>query len=98
MPNRGLLGITIKDTAFFEAAQDSRNISVDLRHNLVAVEEQSFQFDLSETERELFERGGIAPAFRHFGNRLFEAMTISKATDRGKLERSLGDPRAELQW
>ncbi|KAF5857905.1 hypothetical protein ETB97_005142 [Aspergillus alliaceus] len=100
MPNLGLLGITIPDKSFHDVAKDGSEIAIDFNDSVIRLEGKTFKFNLSQMERELFKHGGIASAFRKFGNRLFEAMTerkrlspMSHATI-GKLT----ETHPELQW
>ncbi|KAL1866138.1 hypothetical protein Plec18167_009137 [Paecilomyces lecythidis] len=101
MPNLGLLGITIADERFYEAAADGARILIDFRANILDVEGRHFGFELSRMEKELFHHGGIASAFQKFGNSLFERMTSPKnlggareiSADYDKL-----NPHASLQW
>ena len=73
-PNIGLLGITIKDKSFFEAASQGAEISVDLSSSTVNCGGKSWSFELSDMEKELFRVGGLIEAFRKFGTQLFDVM------------------------
>jgi len=77
-PNLGLMGITITDEAFYKAAADGVEIAIDLTRNMVTVNELTFQFRLSQMEKELFTHGGITSAFGKFGAKLFEVMCMPK--------------------
>ncbi|KAG9771810.1 Aconitase htyD [Exophiala dermatitidis] len=73
-PNIGLLGIVIEDESFYLAAQDGREIRVDLERNSVRCGAQTFKFSLSQMEKQLIAAGGLTEAFRRFGTRLFDVM------------------------
>lgn len=97
MPNLGLLGITMENDDFFEIATDGKEIFIHLEENEVEVDGQRFGFQLSQMEKQLFDHGGIASAFQHFGNRLFEVMTAKRPTS-SLLEGGLGPSDTRLQW
>lgn len=79
-PNFGLLGITMTDEGFFEAAQDGVDIKVDLGRNVVVVDGMDeFPFEMSRTEKDLIGLGGITPAFTKFGKQLFQGLCSSHA-------------------
>ncbi|OJJ47108.1 hypothetical protein ASPZODRAFT_95818 [Penicilliopsis zonata CBS 506.65] len=81
MPNLGLLGIRMTDPAFFEAAQDGAEIEINLDDSVVRISGQTYPFQSTQMERELFQLGGIASAFGHFGKKLFEVMCTPKRVD-----------------
>jgi 3-isopropylmalate dehydratase small subunit len=99
MPSLGLLGITITDESFYEAAVDGAEISVDINTNTILLDGKEIGFQLSEMEKGLFDNGGITSAFNKFGNRLFEALTAPKNLP-GTASKSEGgaNPHAKLQW
>jgi len=74
-PSLGLLGITIVDEAFYDAAADGDRIEVDLVGNVARVGGQEFPFELSQMEKSLTSLGGVAPAFNKFGKKIFDALT-----------------------
>lgn len=88
-PNLGLLGITITDSSFFEAAVDGQGIEVDLDNNSVRVADRSFGFSLSEIEKALVDGGGITPAFTRHGKEIFRVLckngTAKSSSHRGTL-------------
>ena len=96
MPNLGLLGITMEDDHFFDIATDGKKISIHLDEKEIEVDGQRFGFQLSQMEKELFDHGGIASAFQHFGNRLFEVMTAKRPTS--SLLGGSGPFDTKLQW
>lgn len=99
MPNLGLLGITVSDEAFYDAATDGVDISINLSTNEIVLGERRISFELSQMEKELFDHGGISSAFTKFGKSLFEAMTTPKNLARAV--RNLGNDSnasADLQW
>lgn len=103
-PNLGLLALTITDEAFYDAAEDAVDISVDLRARMVNVRKNerllSFGFQLSRMEQELIANGGIASAFERFGRKLFEVMCKPKNLRRedGVLLQHGAEEKKDLQW
>lgn len=98
-PNLGLLGITMVDEGFYDAAQDGSLISIDLIRRRITVKGKEFPFQLSQMEKELIANGGIASAFNHFGKKLFEAMCTPKGLGAGLSRDSQSHgPHASLQW
>lgn len=99
MPNLGLLGITISDEAFYNAATDGTDISIDLNTNEIVLGDRRIRFEVSQMEKELFDHGGISSAFMKFGKNLFEAMTTPRNLARAaRAPGSDANARAELQW
>jgi 3-isopropylmalate dehydratase small subunit len=98
MPNLGLLGITVSDESFYEAAVDGARISIDLHARVIEISGKKLGFQLSQMEHELFENGGIASAFNKFGNKLFEAMTTPKNLPGVNRPEPPVGPHTELQW
>ncbi|KAJ4858218.1 aconitase family (aconitate hydratase) domain-containing protein [Trichoderma breve] len=94
-PSLGLLGFTMDDPAFFEAAVDSAEISIDLENNRIHIGETEFSFQLSTMERELVEAGGITPAFKKFGKQLFDM--ICGSTKDGRRAVEVGGQAAGMQ-
>jgi hypothetical protein len=73
MPNMGLLGITMQDDQFFEAATEGTDVSINFDTRVLDVGGMEFQFELSQME-ELHHHGDISSAFRSFGYKLFEVL------------------------
>ncbi|KAF7156298.1 hypothetical protein CNMCM5623_009691 [Aspergillus felis] len=97
MPNLGLLGITMPNEAFYAAARDGSEISIDLHAHVIGIDGLQFEFQLSHIEQELFRHGGITSAFRKFGNRLFEELTAARSVGASHREEDCHAPSA-LQW
>ncbi|KAL6903236.1 aconitase iron-sulfur domain-containing protein [Trichoderma evansii] len=95
-PSLGLLGFTMDDPAFYKAAVDGEEISIDLKTNRLIVGNQSFSFSLSAMERELVEAGGITPAFKKFGKQLFDMICGSTKDARRAVE--VSGQAAGMQW
>lgn len=99
MPSLGLLGITITDESFYEAATDGAEISIDITANKILLNGSEISFQLSQMEKQLFDHGGITSAFSKFGNRVFEALTAPKnLAGAGSQPESGTNPHAKLQW
>ena len=102
-PNLGLLGITITDDLFYDAAVDGAEIVIDLGSRVITVGEKEFFFSLSQMEEELISSGGITAAFKLFGKNLFDVMCAAKPrpghTSKLDLEGvEKNDARSSLQW
>ncbi|KAI1340845.1 3-isopropylmalate dehydratase large subunit 2 [Xylariaceae sp. FL0016] len=74
-PSLGLLGITIAEDGFYEAAEDGANIELSFDANIARVGGKEFAFQLSQMEKSLTSLGGVAPAFNKFGKQIFNALT-----------------------
>ncbi|KAJ9494116.1 hypothetical protein H2202_010423 [Exophiala xenobiotica] len=81
-PNIGLLGITITDEAFFMEARHGRDISIDLKCSQVRCGTKSFDFQLSDMEKQLIAVGGLTEAFKRFGSQVFDIMCQRKRPSR----------------
>jgi len=99
-PNLGLLGITITDESFYEAAVDGAEIRIDLEKRKISVGNGEWPFKLSAMELKLIETGGITGAFRKFGKRLFEVMCapVGNAKKEPLQSDSTCGSVAEIQW
>ena len=103
-PNLGLAGITIADESFHEAAKDGSEITIDLEKSIINLNGRTYDFQLSQMEKELFNHGGIASAFGKFGNKLFEVICTPKGLGNiigSEKASSLGcgsQTQAQLQW
>ena len=103
-PNLGLLGITMRDPRFYEAAVEGAEIKIDLEKRVVEVKTeggnmQSFEFQLSRMERQLIECGGIAEAFGKWGQSLWEALCSERpAVPRKQASPTHDRGKEDLQW
>ena len=106
-PNLGLLGITMTDARFFDAAQDGKGIRVDVENGVVEVEgtEEKFGFELSRMERQLNECGGLTEAFRKWGKGLWETLCAEKPGSKSRkkgggkgVEVPVQEGKEDLQW
>jgi 3-isopropylmalate dehydratase small subunit len=100
-PNLGLLGITITDESFYEAAVDGADIDLDLKGRCVYIAGSEWPFELSDMEIALMEAGGITGAFQKFGKALFENLTAPRGTKPKKVAATEGDGCGslnDLQW
>ncbi|RFU76559.1 aconitase family [Trichoderma arundinaceum] len=95
-PSLGLLGFTIDDPAFFKAATDGKEITINLEANEISIGGAEFPFQLSAMERELVEAGGITPAFKKFGKQLFDMICGSTRDTRRAVE--VRGQAAGMQW
>ncbi|KAK1238937.1 hypothetical protein MKX08_005998 [Trichoderma sp. CBMAI-0020] len=95
-PSLGLLGFTMDDPAFYKAAADGEEISINLETSSLTVGDREFPFSLSAMERELVEAGGITPAFKKFGKQLFDMICGSTKDARREVE--VSSQAAGMQW
>ncbi|KAK4940303.1 hypothetical protein LTR10_019519 [Elasticomyces elasticus] len=101
-PSLGLLGMTVSDDAFFEAAIDGEDITIDIPSRSVRVGGKTFPFNLSEMEYNLTINNGMAESFRRFGKGIWETFTSSN-TNGKSIARALEDASGEkkdrkLEW
>jgi 3-isopropylmalate dehydratase small subunit len=104
--NLGLLGIVMDDEEFYRLAEDGRDISISLSERSIKLGDRQWNFNVSKMELELIASGGVTPAFRRFGHKLFEAMCsparrpLTRDSNRNDVENEVLDcgSRAELQW
>ncbi|KAI1610291.1 aconitase family protein [Exophiala viscosa] len=101
-PSLGLLGITVSDDAFFEAAKEGEDITIDIPSRSVTVGGQVFPFNLSEMEYNLTINNGMAESFRKFGKGIWENFTGTK-TDAKSVARALEEGGGEkkdrkMEW
>ena len=85
------------DEEFFEAATEGTYISIDFVKKSLDVGDKQFRFELSQTEKELHDHGGISSPFHVFEMSLFRAMTRSKPSGSNLKENLLLGPRPDLQ-
>lgn len=94
-----MIGITITEREFFDAAVDGESIQIDLARNLVQVAGRDFDFSLSEIEKSLVDVGGVTPAFKKYGKEIFKILCKNGMTGSEPTKKPLqesGDPR--LVW
>lgn len=72
-PNMALLGIVLKDEAFYELAQEGAEVSIDLPGRTIYCGGQSFPFNLSTMEERLILGGGVTEMYKKYGNLVFRA-------------------------
>ncbi|KAF2104217.1 aconitase iron-sulfur domain-containing protein [Rhizodiscina lignyota] len=95
-PNLGMMGIVMTDGKFYELAHDGEEIEIDVDQRVVRVGGQEFGFNLSELERQLWECGGMSPAFTRWGKDLLGIMTSKKVNVQGAEGASAHNE--QLQW
>ncbi|KAF7196888.1 putative aconitate hydratase [Pseudocercospora fuligena] len=99
-PSLGLLGIVMEDEAFYAAAQDGEDITIDLPERVITVAEKKFPFQLSEMEYRLTTNKGVAESYRKYGKaiweKLMEAEPTKKQEPKPRAAEQMTDTR--LQW
>ena len=73
-PSLGLLGIVMTDDAFYEAAKEGEDISIDMTANKIKVGGSEFSFRLSNMEYKLTINNGIANTYGRFGKSIWEKL------------------------
>ena len=104
-PSLGLMSVVVKDSEFYELAQDGVNIEVKLDEGRILVGGKEFAFEFSEVERRLMDVGGIAQAFNEHGKSVFEALSapmgakvFSPSSSRKSAPVDDEKEKAGLQW
>lgn len=102
-PNLGLLGIVMSDPAFYEVAIDGVELSVDLDNLIIEVQTDAgadtFPFQISAMERQLFECGGVTDAWKKWGRTLWAEMCRGPGkTPSSRKAEPLEKSKEELQW
>ncbi|KAL2911509.1 hypothetical protein HK105_209040 [Polyrhizophydium stewartii] len=77
-PNMALLGVIVRDNAFYELAVEGAEVELDLQRRRVAVAGREFEFVLSRMEQKIIEGGGVTKLYKRFGRRLFQE-TIARS-------------------
>ena len=77
-PSLGLLGIIMSDEAFFEAAVEGEEISIDVPTRTIVVGGQKeFKFKMAEMEYRLTVNKGISESYKMYGKAIWEKLTES---------------------
>ncbi|KIW24169.1 uncharacterized protein PV07_09899 [Cladophialophora immunda] len=106
-PSLGLLGVTMTDEAFYDAAREGEEITLDIPARTITVAGQAFPFQLSEMEYNLTVNNGVAESYRKFGKGIWERFTgagkeeietsmVRAAVQGGGEEGKTGDKK--LEW
>ncbi|KIW15364.1 hypothetical protein PV08_05410 [Exophiala spinifera] len=93
-PSLGLLGVTISDDAFFQAAQDGQDIALDIPSRTATVAGQAYPFALSDMEFNLTVNNGMTDSYKKFGKAIWENFTQSK-TEPKSISRALQNGEGE---
>ncbi|KAL3485306.1 aconitase iron-sulfur domain-containing protein [Aspergillus germanicus] len=73
-PTIGLLGITITDDRFYEAARTGTPIEINPSARVVTIAELNFSFEMDDMELALIRRSGLAAAYKMFKKGVFESL------------------------
>ncbi|KAK1625724.1 aconitase family protein [Colletotrichum phormii] len=95
-PSLGLWGFTIDDPLFYEKAQTGTNIEIDLDRNVLTVDGETFEFQLSVLEKKLTKMGGMTNAFNQFGKRIYDVLTGRKASQGGVAKELKAKPAQDV--
>ena len=84
-PNMSLLGVVVKDEAFYALANEGAEVEVDVTTRTVSVAGRSFSFALSTMEERFLQAGGVEKLYKVFKQGLFKALVKgpAKAISRG---------------
>ncbi|KAF9874425.1 aconitase family protein [Colletotrichum karsti] len=98
-PSLGLWGFVVDDPKFYEKATMGAGIEIDLDRNTLAVDGETFQFQLSELEKKLTKMGGMTNGFNKFGKRIYDVLT-GKGTTKPPVAQELKPTPAQdvLAW
>lgn len=78
-PSLGLLGVTISDDAFFQAATEGEDITLDIPSRTATVAGHAYPFALSDMEYNLTVNNGMTDSYKKFGKGIWESFTQSKS-------------------
>jgi hypothetical protein len=88
-PSLGLLGISMTDDAFYAAATENEEITIDVPSRIISVGGQKFKFELSEMEYNLTVNKGVTASYRKFGKGVWERFTgAGKDEEEGNIVRA----------
>ena len=77
-PSLGLLGIIMSEEAFFEAATEGEEISIDVSTRTIVVGgRKEFEFKMAEMEYRLTVSKGISESYKMYGKAIWEKLTES---------------------
>ncbi|KAI9933285.1 hypothetical protein MW887_007758 [Aspergillus wentii] len=73
-PTLGLLGITMRDPSFYEAASDGADIKIDVHKREICIGQQKWRFDLDGLEIKMLQNKGLAEAYKRFGKNVYDSL------------------------
>lgn len=74
-PTLGLLGITMRDPSFYQAAAvDGTEITVNVHGREIVIGEQKWAFQLDNLEIKMLQNKGLAEAYKKFGKNVFDSL------------------------
>ena len=98
-PNMALLGVVVKDEAFYTLATEGATVSIDLQARAVTVGNQSFPFELSRMEEKIIQGGGVTRLYQKYGRKLFqETIAQAQASSCGSTEKTCGSGDHDMSW
>ena len=100
-PSLGLLGIIMENEAFYAAAKEGEEITIDVPSRTISVAGQQFPFQLSEIEYQLTHNKGVTQSYKKYGKAIWDKMTTGSPSSSAErrtqnLEQPVGDSR--LSW
>ncbi|KAI9173305.1 hypothetical protein H9P43_007436 [Blastocladiella emersonii ATCC 22665] len=83
--NMALLGVVVKDEAFYQLATEGATVAIDVPARVVRVAGRAFPFALSDFEERLVSGGGVTDMYSAYGKRLFR-VNIAAGKKRARIE------------
>jgi len=77
----------MSDDAFYEAAAEGQEITVDVPNRTISVGGKDFKFKMAEMEYRLTMNKGITESYRKYGKAIWEKLTESDM--KGKVEEDM---------
>lgn len=99
-PSLGLLGIVMEDQEFYDAAQESEEITIDIGRRDIAVGGKKFPFRLSNMEYKLTVNNGIANTYGRFGKAIWQKLMQEEEPERkrGIIKDEAAHVDSRLNW
>jgi len=74
-----LFGINITDDRFYELAEEDGEVEIDVPGRRARVKGESFPFQLSSIQEEIYKQGGVVSMYKKYGKLLFTELTKAAA-------------------
>jgi 3-isopropylmalate dehydratase small subunit len=88
------------DNAFYEAAKEGENITIDIPNRSIAIGGQAFLFTLSEMEYNLTLNNGITNSFKRYGRGIWETFTSGNKKSVSEVLQGVEEQKPDkgLEW
>ena len=95
-PTLGLLGITIRDPSFYEAAAvDGTEITISVHKREIISGRRKWAFELDNLEIMMLQNKGLAEAYKKFGKNVFDNLCKGNGDAAMKAEEQVDQ---SLEW